>query len=143
MDAGMVGAEARAASLLRDVAALGQVRVVLRSCSGFMELFCDAGEFELIDGWLTVRRPEAHLHVQVPALHGACLLDAGGDAYPHAASLWLVGRCGNPCVIVILDVTVGVERVRQVAAFQMLRERWGERVAFDPPAGSADERVLH
>jgi hypothetical protein len=89
-----------------------------------------------------VRRPEAHLHVQVPALHGACLLDAGGDAY-HAASLWLVGRCGNPCVIVILDVTVGVDRVRQVAAFQMLRERWGERVAFDPPAGSADGRVLH
>jgi hypothetical protein len=46
-------------------------------------------------------------------------------------------------VIVILDVTVGVDRVRQVAAFQMLRERWGERVPFDPPADGADERVLH
>jgi hypothetical protein len=96
MDADIVGAEARAASLLRDAAALGRVRVVLRSCSGFMELFCDAGEFELVDGWLTVRRPEAHLHVQVPALHGACLLDAGGDAYrtPH--------RCGWSVAAAIL-----------------------------------------
>jgi hypothetical protein len=143
MDVTPVDAGARAATLLREAAALGPVRIVLRSCSGFMELFCDAGCFELADGWLTVRRPEAHLHVQLPALHGACLLEAGGDAYPHASSLWLVGRCGSPCVIVILDVTAGDDRARQAATFQLLRDRWGERVAFDAPAGATHERVLH
>src|SRR5262245_11996035 len=76
--------EARAEELLRAVAGLGPARVVLRSCGGFMELFCDTGAFELAGGWLTVRRPEAHLHVQLPSLQGACLLEAGGDAYPHA-----------------------------------------------------------
>ncbi len=135
--------EARAAALLRDAAALGPARVVLRTCCGFMELFCDTGCFELAGGWLTVRRPEAHLHVQVPAIQGACLLEAGGDAYPHAPSLWLVGRCGSPCVIVILDVAPDEDQARQAAAFRSLRARWGERVAFADAVGARDERVLH
>lgn len=130
-----------AAELLRDAAGLGPVRVVLRSCGGFMELFCDTAGFELTGGWLTVRRPGAHLHVQLPALQGACLLEAGGDAYPHAPSLWLVGRCGGPCVIVILDVAE--DRERQAATFQSLRARWGERVAFADTADGHHERVLH
>jgi len=82
----------RAAALMRDAAALGPVRVLLRTCSSFMELFCDAASLEVADGWLTIRRPAAHLHVELRALRGACLLEAGGDAYPHAPSLWLVGR---------------------------------------------------
>src|SRR5262249_61239638 len=95
----MNDAETRAAALLRDSVGLGPARVVLRSCDGFMELFCDTSCFELAGEWLTVRRPEAHLHVQVRSLAGACLLNPGGDAYPHAPSLWLVGRGGQPCVI--------------------------------------------
>ncbi len=133
----------RAAALMRDAAGLGQVRVLLRTCSSFMELFCDAGSLEVVDGWLTIRRPAAHLHVELRALRGACLLEAGGDAYPHAPSLWLVGRCGSPSVIVILDATLGDERQQQAAAFRLLRDRWGERVGFETLAVSSDERVLH
>ncbi len=137
----------QAAALLRDAAGLGPARVVLRSCSGFMELFCDLAACELAGDWLTVRRPDAHLHVQLPALGGACLLEAGGDAYPHAPSLWLLGRCGRPSVIVILDRTAGGRRATQAAAFARLRARWGERIAFAPPGGGdqprAQERVLH
>ena len=134
--------EARAGDLLRDAMGLGPARVVLRSCSGFMELFCSTDAFELTGEWLTVRNASGHLHVQVETLQGACLLRPGGDAYPHAASVWLLGRCGGPCVIVILDVTLGDQRVRQVAAFEQLRARWGERVAFTEPA-EAGERTLH
>jgi hypothetical protein len=139
----MSDGEGRAAALLRDAAGLGAARVVLRSCDGFMELFCDTACFELAGEWLAVRRPEAHLHVQVRSLRGATLLNAGSDAYPHAPSLWLIGRCGKPCVIVILDVTTGVERVRQMVAFSALRERWGEHVGFRRAPRTAVERVLH
>jgi len=107
-----------------------------------MELFCDTDAFEVSGEWLTVRTPHAHLHVQVDALQGACLLRAGAEAYPHGASLWLLGRCGSPCAIVILDVTSGTQRVRQVAAFERLRARWGEQVLFANP-GDAEERTLH
>jgi hypothetical protein len=139
----MNDAETRAAALLRDTVGLGPARVVLRSCDGFMELFCDTRCFELAGEWLTVRRPEAHLHVQVRSLAGACLMNPGGDAYPHAPSLWLVGRCGKPCVIVIFDVTTGVARVRQMVDFAALRERWGEHVAFDQDGRAAVSRLLH
>ena len=104
---------------------------------------CDTACFELAGEWLAVRRPEAHLHVQVPSLRGATLLNSGSDAYPHAPSLWLIGRCGKPCVIVIFDVTTGVERVRQMVAFSARRERWGERVGFGSAPRTAVERVLH
>jgi len=79
----------------------------------------------------------------VRSLTGACLLNPGGDAYPHAPSLWLVGRCGKPCVIVIFDVTTGVARVRQMVDFAALRERWGEHVAFDQDGRAAVSRLLH
>ena len=133
----------RAAALMRDAAALGPVRVLLRTCSSFMELFCDAGSLEVDGGWLTVRRPAAHLHVELRELRGACLLEAGDDAYPLAPSLWLVGRCGSPSVILILDATADDDRERQAAAFRRLRERWGERVGFDDSTTDTEERVLH
>lgn len=136
-------ADAGAATLLRDAAGLGPVRVVLRSCSGFMELFCDTGAFDLTNGWVTVRRPDAHLHVRIPALDGACLLEAGGDAYPHAPSLWFLGRCGSPCLIIILDVATGDARARQDEAFRALRAQWGERAVFAGETSDDAERVLH
>ena len=135
--------QSSAAMLLRDAAALGQVRVLLRTCSSFMELFCDAGSLEVDGGWLTVRRPAAHLHVELRGLRGACLLEAGEDAYPLAPSLWLVGRCGSPSVILILDATADDDRERQAAAFRRFRDRWGERVGFDDATTGAEERVLH
>jgi hypothetical protein len=140
--ANVVEGGARAAALLREVRSLGPARVVLRSCSGFMELFCDVDAFQLDEGWLNVRQPGVHLHVPLPALEGACLLDAGGDAYPHAPSIWFLGRCGSPCLLMILDLASGDERVRQAAAFRTLQARWGERIAFDAPEPAGD-RVIH
>ena len=41
------------------------------------------------------------------------------------------------------EALVGDARQRQAAAFQLLRDRWGERVCFEVPADDPDERVLH
>lgn len=139
----MMMSETMIHDLFRDVGGLGPARVVLRTCAGFMELFCDLAECRLAGGWLTVRRDEAHLHVPMAAVHSACLFEAGDQAHPHAPSFWLVGRCGKPSVIVILDVTDGAHRVRQEAAFRAVRARWGERIAFPQETGATPERVLH
>src|SRR5262245_47262663 len=82
-------------------------------------------------------------HVELGGLRGACLLEAGDDAYPLAPSLWLVGRCGSPSVILILDATADDDRERQAAAVRRLRARWGERVGFDDSTTDTEERVLH
>lgn len=130
----------RVAALLQEAASLGRVRAVLRSCSGFVEVFCSTAAFEVGPDWLTVRLPEAHLHVQVPALAGAALHEAGEAAHPERPSVWFYGRCGAPCLLLILDQTDGDERRRQEAAFRALRSRLGAHVRFAEPAG---ERVLH
>jgi hypothetical protein len=108
-----------------------------------MELFCDLGDCQLAGDWLNIRREVAHLHVQVAAVRGACLFEAGGDAHPDAPSLWLVGRCGKPSVIVILDVAEGARRVRQEAAFRALRARWGQLISFASGDEAAPAQVLH
>jgi len=41
------------------------------------------------------------------------------------------------------EALVGDARQRQAAAFQLLRDRWGERVGFGAPGDDPDERVLH
>ncbi|MCW5890043.1 MAG: hypothetical protein KIT14_05770 [bacterium] len=132
-----------AAALLADAASLGPVRAILRSCSGFVELFCSADAFEVHGGWLHVRQPTAHLHVQVPALAAAAFHDAGDEAHPGRPSLWLLGRCGAPCLLLILDQTEGEARARQETAFQALRARWGTQVAFHGGDAPAEDRLLH
>ncbi|HEV7735193.1 MAG TPA: hypothetical protein VGR62_23685 [Candidatus Binatia bacterium] len=129
------------AELLREAESLGRVRAVLRSCSGFVEVFCSTEAFEVGPDWLTVRLPGAHLHVQVPALTGAALHEAGDAAHPERPSMWFYGRCGSPCLLLILDQTDGDERQRQEAAFQALRSRHGAHVRFAKAAD--DARVLH
>jgi hypothetical protein len=131
----------RVAALLQEAACLGRVRAVLRSCSGFVEVFCSTEAFEVGPDWLTVRLPEAHLHVQVPALAGAALHEAGAAAHPERPSMWFYGRCGSPCLLLILDQTDGDERRRQESAFRALRSRHGAHVRFAQP--DADARVLH
>lgn len=131
----------RVAELLHEAASLGRVRAVLRSCSGFVELFCSTEAFEVGPGWLTVRLPEAHLHLQVPALTGAALHEPGDAAHPERPSMWFYGRCGSPCLLLILDQTDGDERTRQEAAFEALRSRHGTHVRF--AAVREDARVLH
>lgn len=132
-----------AAALLADAATLGPVRAILRSCSGFVELFCSTDAFEVGSGWLHVRQPTAHLHVQVPALASVAFHDAGDEAHPGRPSIWLLGRCGSPCLLLILDQTEGEARVRQESAFEALRARWGTRVAFRAEAPVAEGRLLH
>lgn len=131
----------RVVELLEKTRGLGRVRAVLRSCSGFVEVFCSTEAFEVGPGWLTVRLPEAHLHVQVPALAGATLLEPGDAAHPDRPSVWFFGRCGSPCLLLILDQTDGEDRRRQEEVFQALRSRFGAHVRF--AQGSDDARVLH
>jgi hypothetical protein len=136
-------ATSAARALLADAASLGPVRAVLRSCSGFVELFCSVGDFEVRGEWLHVRQPTAHLHVQIPALAAATFHDAGDEAHPGGPSLWLLGRCGSPCLLLILDQTRGEARARQQIAFDDLRARWGTQVVFHGADASAEARLLH
>ncbi len=127
--------------LMADVADLGPVRAVLRSCSGFAEFFCAASDMSMSTGWLSIRQPTAHLHLQLPVLRGALLLEAGEHAHPHAPSVWLYGRCGSPCLLLILDQAEGAERARQEAVFRSLRTRYGTRLAFESAVSAGD--TLH
>lgn len=137
-------ATSAAAALLADAASLGPVRAILRSCSGFVELFCSTDAFEVRGAWLHVRQPTAHLHVQLPDLASAAFHDAGEDAHPGRPSLWLLGRCGSPCLLLILDQTEGAARRQQETAFATLRARWGAQVAFrGDDTTAAEGRLLH
>lgn len=118
------------ADFLADASGLGRVRAMLRNCSGMVEMFCSSESFLLTPHWLTVRTPVAHLHVQVATLCTAQLKDERADAHLQRQSIWFHGRCGSPCLILILDQTEGDERLRQEAAFEDLRQRYGERVTF-------------
>src|SRR5262245_47992309 len=123
---------AHAAALLHDLAPLGAARVLLRNCSGFVELFCDVEDIILTPGWLHLGVTEARLHLQLPVLRAASLHEAGTVAHPHP-SLWLYGRCGSPCLVVVFDQMEGAAREQQAARFRALRERYGTRVEFDVP----------
>lgn len=131
------------AALLHDVAPLGPVRLVMRNCSGFVELFCDTEDILLTPGWLHIGVAEARFHLQLPALHGASLYEADAAAHPEHPSLWLYGRCGSPCVVLILDQTEGEARRQQEERFRALRRRYGDRVQFTPGAEPRPARQLH
>lgn len=138
-----IDANPAAADLLADLAVLGPVRAVLRNCSGFVEVFCSTDDFRLTPGWLSLRSPTTHLHLQVPVLAGAALREAGEGAHPHHPSIWLVGRCGSPCLILIFDQTEGEARRRQGLLLDALRSRWGEEVVFRTAAEASATHMLH
>jgi hypothetical protein len=129
--------------VLRATTGLGDLRAVLRSCSGFVEILCTSEEFEIGPRWLSLRGPTTHLHVQVPALTAALFMEAGEDAHPSRPSIWFLGRCGSPCLLLILDRAEGAERARQEAAFRALRECYGARVVFPRDPAERAGHTLH
>jgi len=129
----------RGSALLAEAACLGPVRIVVRNPSGFVEVFCDSDSFRLSAGWLHICKPTTHLHVRLESLTEVLLLEPSPDAHPTRPSIWLVGRCGAPCLLIILDQTEGDARRQQERAFAALRERWGHRV----PLEDRGSRLLH
>jgi hypothetical protein len=57
----------------------------------------------------------------------------GGCTRGHGTppSICFVGRCGSPCLVVVLDRATGAERQQQDLRFRNLRARWGGRVSLD------------
>jgi hypothetical protein len=117
--------------MLQELAPLGPVRILLRNCSGFVELFCDTDDIVLTRQWLHVGVDGARLHLPLPALRGARLEPSGprrADALRPA--LWLYGRCGSPFLGFIFDQTRGDARRRQETQLQALRARYGDEIGF-------------
>lgn len=125
-----------AAALLRDAAGAGRLRVMLRNCSGFVEVRCDGADLILTADWLHVRGGDGHLHVSLPALVAARFLDSDAPGSP-GPSIAFHGRCGSPCLVVAFDERTGP----RADVYRRLRARWGgELIRFSP---RARERVLH
>jgi hypothetical protein len=137
----------RPTSALRDFleacAALGEARFVLRNCSAFMEMFSSTERLCIGDRWLTIRLPEAHMHVELARVSGVRLRESGEADTPACSSLWFHGRCGSPFLLLILDQTEGAQRAAQEAAFRRLRERFGEEITFEPTEAEAAGATLH
>lgn len=137
----------RPPSALRDFleacADLGEARFVLRNCSAFMEMFCSTDRLSIGDRWLTIRLPEAHMHVELARVTGVRLRDSGEADTPACPSLWFHGRCGSPFLLLILDQADGAQRAAQATAFQRLRERFGEEITFEPAEAAAAGATLH
>jgi hypothetical protein len=130
--------------LLRALAPLGPVRILMRNCSGFAELFCDTTDIVLTRQWLHVGIDGARLHLPVRALRGARLepsTSPSADALRPA--LWLYGRCGSPFLGLIFDQTRGETRRLQEAQFEVLRARYGDEVGFAADAEPPPIRQLH
>lgn len=130
-------------AFLGECAALGAVRLVLRNCSGFMEMFCSTERLTGGDRWLTIRITEAHMHVELARVAGIRLRPSGDADTPARPSIWFHGRCGTPFLLVILDQTEGVGRAAQEAAFGRLRDRWGEEIVFDQTESVSARTTLH
>ena len=128
---------------LEACAALGEARFVLRNCSAFMEMFCATDRLSIGDRWLTIRFPDAHMHVELTRITGVRLRDGNEADAPARPSLWFHGPCGSPFLLVILDQTDGVHRAAQEAAFARLRERFGDELAFEPTEAQAAGATLH
>jgi putative heme iron utilization protein len=120
----------------RDVAQVGPVRLVLRNCAGFAELFCSTERLRVMPGWLNLHLPSAHLHVRLPACHAVRFVE-GEDGGPAEPSIWFYSPCGSPFLLLILDQVVGAARMHQVAVFEALRTRYGEHVRL----GDADALI--
>jgi hypothetical protein len=135
------------AALVAAAAGLGRVRIMLRSCGGFAEVFCAAGALRTAGEWVHLQEPGVHLHVPIATLTGASFHEAGGDAHPARPSVWLHGRSGAPVLLLFLDQTSGAEWTGQEASFRDLRARWGAEVRFAPAlpvhGDETRERVLH
>src|SRR5262245_9903375 len=130
-------------ALLSELTHLGPVRVILRNCSGAVELPCSGDDIVVTPTWLYVGAGGARLQLHVATLGGASFHD-GCEAHPERTALRFYGRCGTTCLIVVCDRTDGPARGRQDAQLRRLRARYGTRVAFAAaPASASAERTLH
>lgn len=116
---------------------------MLRTCTGLAEVFCSTAAFELDGGWLNVRLDGAHLHVELDGLRSARFQDATESAHAGRASIWLFGKCGSPCLLLVCDRTEGVARTQQECLFAALRRRFGEHPHFGDAAIRPDAGLLH
>lgn len=116
---------------------------MLRTCTGLAEVFCSTAAFEIAGGWLNVRLDGAHLHVELEGLRSARFQDATESAHAHRASIWLFGKCGSPCLLLVCDRTEGVARSQQERIFAALRRQFGEHPHFNGAAVRPDAELLH
>src|SRR5262245_50552850 len=120
----------RASLLMQALSPLGRARVVLRPCNGLAEVVCSTPDLAVKPPCPALPAGEASVHIELAALRCA---ELRGGCAEHGAppSICFVGRCGSPCLVVVLDRTAGAERAEQVTLFRALRERWGAKVSLD------------
>jgi hypothetical protein len=120
----------RAALLLRALTPLGPARVVLRTCNGLAEVECSTTDLAVQAPWAVLTAAGASVHIELASLRVA---ELRGGCADHGAppSICFVGRCGSPCLVVVLDRAAGAERTHQERLFRALRARWGARVSLD------------
>jgi hypothetical protein len=120
----------RASLLMRALSPLGRARVVLRTCNGLAEIVCSTTDLDVHPPWAVLSTGEASVHIELAALRSA---ELRGGCAKHGAppSICFVGRCGSPCLVVVLDRTAGAERTEQEILFRELRARWGTRISLD------------
>lgn len=120
----------RASLLLRALSPLGRARIVLRTCNGLADVVCSTADLDVHSPWAVLSAGDASVHIELASLRCAEL--RGGCAeHGTPPSICFVGRCGSPCLVVVLDRTEGAERTAQEAAFHALRRRWGTRISLD------------
>ena len=120
----------RASLLMRALSPLGRARVVLRTCNGLAEVVCSTTDLDVQPPWAVLSTGDASVHIELAALRCA---ELRGGCKEHGAppSICFVGRCGSPCLVVVLDRTAGAERTEQEVLFRELRALWGTRISLD------------
>ena len=132
----------RASLLMQSLSPLGRARIVLRTCNGLAEVVCSTADLEVQPPWAVLTAGEASVHIELAGLRCA---ELRGGCAEHGAppSICFVGRCGSPCLVVVLDRTAGAERTEQETLFRALRERWGAKVSLDAEHAIEGEHRLH
>jgi len=120
----------RASLLLEALSPLGRARVVLRTCNGLAEIVCTTADLAVQAPWAILSAGDASVHIELAALRCA---ELRGGCAEHGAppSICFIGRCGSPCLVVVLDRTAGAERTEQEMHFRALRARWGAKISLD------------
>lgn len=136
-------AASRVIALLEDLVPLGTARIVLRTCSGIAEVGCSTADLAVQPPWAVLTTAEASIHVELAALRTAELRGGGEPCSGPPPSICFVGRCGSPCLVVVLDRAPACERTRQAMLFRALRARWGARVSLEPEHALEGRHRLH
>ena len=132
----------RASLLMQALSPLGRARVVLRTCNGLAEVVCSTADLDVDGRFARGEDGPGRVHLELAALRCA---ELRGGCAEHGAppSICFVGRCGSPCLVVVLDRTAGAERTEQETLFRALRARWGAKVSLDAEHAIEGEHRLH